>query len=234
MGMPMYGQAFTLSDASNTGLNSKGTKGQAGPQTRAAGFLAYYEICTFIRQNNWNVVYHPEDAMGPYAYKGNQWVGFDDVAQIRRKSQWVKDNGFGGGMIWALDLDDFKNVCGCENYPLLRTINRVLRDYSLPDPQCAKLGYSANEISPYPYSTGQQIDDSDITVIEAKPDGLKTPATSLGLAPNILTSLASYNVNPYSELSFHQEVNSLPSYYTPGFSPLASAAGQQRYRNIEG
>ena len=39
-------------------------------------------------------------------------------------------------MIWALDLDDFKNICGCEEYPLLRTINRVLRDYSVPAPSC--------------------------------------------------------------------------------------------------
>lgn len=39
-------------------------------------------------------------------------------------------------MIWALDLDDFKNICGCEEYPLLRTINRVLRGYRIPDPKC--------------------------------------------------------------------------------------------------
>lgn len=44
--------------------------------------------------------------------------------------------GLGGGMIWALDLDDFKNICGCEEYPLLRTINRVLRGYNKPDPKC--------------------------------------------------------------------------------------------------
>lgn len=48
MGMPMYGQAFTLNDASNTGLGSPGTKGMAGMQTRAAGFLAYYEVKPFI------------------------------------------------------------------------------------------------------------------------------------------------------------------------------------------
>ncbi len=47
--------------------------------------------------------------MGPYAYKADQWVGFDDIAMIRRKSEFVKANGFGGGMIWALDLDDFAN-----------------------------------------------------------------------------------------------------------------------------
>lgn len=36
----------------------------------------------------------------------------------------------------GLDLDDFANRCGCEHYPLLRAINRVLRNYSLPDPVC--------------------------------------------------------------------------------------------------
>ncbi len=44
MGIPTYGQAFTLSDPSNHGLNAKGTKGQAGAFTRAAGFLAYHEV----------------------------------------------------------------------------------------------------------------------------------------------------------------------------------------------
>ena len=44
MGMPMYGQSFSLNDPTNTGLKSKATKGNAGPQTRAAGFLSYYEV----------------------------------------------------------------------------------------------------------------------------------------------------------------------------------------------
>jgi len=36
----------------------------------------------------------------------------------------------------ALDLDDFRNVCECEEYPLLRTINRVLRNYPGPHNNC--------------------------------------------------------------------------------------------------
>ena len=48
--------------------------------------------------------------------------------------------GLDGGMIWALDLDDFRNRCGCEAHPLLKTINRVLRNYPEADPNCPLLG----------------------------------------------------------------------------------------------
>ena len=45
VGMPLYGQAFTLDSATTTGLNSPARrKGAAGQFTRAAGFLAYYEV----------------------------------------------------------------------------------------------------------------------------------------------------------------------------------------------
>lgn len=45
MGVPLYGQSFTLSDPKNNGLNAKAPgPGQAGEYTRAAGFLAYYEV----------------------------------------------------------------------------------------------------------------------------------------------------------------------------------------------
>ena len=71
--------------------------------------MAYYEICAKIRSGGWAVVTDPEHRLGPYAYKADQWVGFDDIAMIRRKSEFVKTHGFGGGMIWALDLDDFAN-----------------------------------------------------------------------------------------------------------------------------
>lgn len=59
MGIPLYGQSFTLENPSNNGLNApaKGT-GQAGEFTRQAGFLAYYEVFSKEKgnENNYTVM----------------------------------------------------------------------------------------------------------------------------------------------------------------------------------
>ncbi|EDW63456.2 uncharacterized protein Dvir_GJ13003 [Drosophila virilis] len=137
MGMPMYGQSFSLAQASDHQLNAPTYGGgEAGEATRARGFLAYYEICSYIQRRGWNVVRDARGRMGPYAFSRDQWVSFDDAPMIRHKSEYVRAMGLGGAMIWALDLDDFKNDCGCESYPLLKTINRVLRGYPGPHPRC--------------------------------------------------------------------------------------------------
>ena len=128
MGMPLYGQSFTLNKVEENRLNAPARGGgNQGVATRAKGFLAYHEICRLIKAG-YAVV--KDDAspprMGPYAYKGNQWVGFDDKAMIEQKCNYVKEMGLGGGMVWALDLDDFRNLCGEGAYPLMNTMRRVL------------------------------------------------------------------------------------------------------------
>lgn len=52
MGMPLYGQSFTLNDPAVNGLNAPArTGGTAGPFTRARGFLAYYEVGSLFMFN---------------------------------------------------------------------------------------------------------------------------------------------------------------------------------------
>lgn len=52
------------------------------------------------------------------------------------QSQYIKRMDLGGGMIWALDLDDFTNRCGCGKHPLLKTINHELRGLRVSTSDC--------------------------------------------------------------------------------------------------
>lgn len=137
MGLPLYGQSFTLSSTRDNGLgNQTYGGGTAGEFTRARGFLAYYEICDSIINKGWKVVRDPKNRMGPYAFKGTEWVGFDDIETIKHKTEYIREMGLGGAMVWALDLDDFTDRCGCEKHPLLKTVNRGLGRYKSEAPDC--------------------------------------------------------------------------------------------------
>lgn len=53
MGMPMYGQGFTLANPSENGLNAPAAgPSQAGEFTRANGFLSYYEVNICIEKKS--------------------------------------------------------------------------------------------------------------------------------------------------------------------------------------
>ncbi|KAK2106828.1 Chitinase-3-like protein 2 [Saguinus oedipus] len=107
MGIPTYGRSFTLASAETTvGAPASGS-GAAGPITESSGFLAYYEICQFLKGAK---ITRLQDQQVPYAVKGNQWVGYDDVESMETKVQFLKNLNLGGAMIWSIDMDDFTGV----------------------------------------------------------------------------------------------------------------------------
>lgn len=127
LGVPFYGRAFTLQNAQQHGIGAPTTgPGAAGPYTREPGMLGYNEICAGVQSGEWSVVFD-EEQRTPYAYKGNQWVGYDDVKSLKEKAEYVKAHGLGGAMLWSIETDDFQGTCG-EKYPLLKTLNHVLRN----------------------------------------------------------------------------------------------------------
>lgn len=126
LGMPMYGQSFKLADVRENGIGAKSLgPGDAGQWTRQRGFLAYYEICS----QDWTETVHDQGRrVGPYRYNASngQWVSHDSHAIIKEKCSLIKNLGLGGGMIWALDLDDYGNMCGEGKYPLLSVLKNEL------------------------------------------------------------------------------------------------------------
>ena len=63
----------------------------------------------------------------PYMLKNDLWYGYDDVQSVKNKMNWLKDNGFGGAFVWALDMDDFRGeYSGGKKYPLLNAIKEEL------------------------------------------------------------------------------------------------------------
>ncbi|XP_034146377.1 uncharacterized protein LOC105022134 isoform X18 [Esox lucius] len=126
MGFSTYGRTFQLSSG-NTGVGSpaKGV-GAAGPVTGVAGVLSNYETCSFLQGAT---VQWIEDQQVPCAFKGNQWVGFDNKDSYDAKVSYLKNNGFGGAMVWSLDMDDFSGQsCGQGNYPLIGQLQVLLNN----------------------------------------------------------------------------------------------------------
>ncbi|XP_039960525.1 serine-rich adhesin for platelets isoform X1 [Bactrocera tryoni] len=140
LGIPTYGRSYTLINEESTeiGAPSEGP-GEQGDATREKGYLAYYEICQNLKEDpEWTVVQPNPNAMGPYAYRRNQWVGYDDEAIVRKKAQYVVENGLGGIMFWAIDNDDFRGTCNGKPYPLIEAAK---------DAMLEGLGLGINEVA---------------------------------------------------------------------------------------
>ncbi|RXG60007.1 hypothetical protein Avbf_10087 [Armadillidium vulgare] len=56
--------------------------------------LYFNTICYNVEQG-WTVEQDPLGTMGPYAYSGNQWVSYDDVAMVQTKAEYVLSKGIG-------------------------------------------------------------------------------------------------------------------------------------------
>ncbi|XP_033244386.1 mucin-5AC isoform X12 [Drosophila miranda] len=140
LGIPTYGRSYTLINEESTelGAPSEGP-GEQGDATREKGYLAYYEICQTLKDDpEWTVVQPNANVMGPYAYRRNQWVGYDDEAMVRKKAEYVVAHGLGGIMFWAIDNDDFRGTCNGKPYPLIEAAKEAMVD---------ALGLGINEVA---------------------------------------------------------------------------------------
>jgi len=122
LGMPSYGRSFgKVPDPRPAGAaDGPGPKGRC---TGEQGFLAYYEVNDLIESGRYKTYWDPVSST-PYAYdeKGKNWITYDDLRSISLKVDFIEEKGLGGGMFWAIDLDDFNN-----DYPIMTTVARRLR-----------------------------------------------------------------------------------------------------------
>lgn len=126
VGLAFYAQTFTLANPAVNGMNAPTIgPGTGGPYSAQPGLMMYNEICQELNRGGWTVVYDTQQ-QSPYAFRGNQWWGFDNAQSIRVKSQYAVQQGLAGVMVWAMDYEDVHNLCGTGWNPLFVSIWSVI------------------------------------------------------------------------------------------------------------
>ncbi|KOB66028.1 Uncharacterized protein OBRU01_21795, partial [Operophtera brumata] len=94
LGIPTYGRSYTLfnADAICEALKPKEKKKRSLSSDEDLEEYSEEEEV----EEEWTIMHPNPKAMGPVAYKGNQWVGYDDVDIVKKKAEYVADNGLGG------------------------------------------------------------------------------------------------------------------------------------------
>ena len=113
LGLPYYGQGWT---GVTDGLFGAAT-GPA-PGLFAAGTEDYKTLKNLPAQGY--TVHRDRRAGHTYLYDGTTFWTFDDPEQLLQKTNYIKNKGLGGAMMWSLDGDD-------ANASLTRAIARGLR-----------------------------------------------------------------------------------------------------------
>lgn len=128
LGLAPYGRGFTLA---NPGQKQGPLSAVSGPSARGAqsgeeGYMSYLEISDLITKEG-AVEYYDAERQSNYLITkdGNTWIGFDNPSSLTRKVEWLKEKGLRGSMVWAIELDDFRN----QKFPCLRAIKKAMLGY---------------------------------------------------------------------------------------------------------
>lgn len=108
VGIATYGRTFTLGFANENAVGAFAIgPGAIGSFVPEAGFLGYNELC--FKHTEWTRHWEQQQKV-PYAVKGNQWVGYDDMESVAIKLNYILTRDLGGAMFWSLETDDFGEI----------------------------------------------------------------------------------------------------------------------------
>ncbi|KAJ1528349.1 hypothetical protein ONE63_006769 [Megalurothrips usitatus] len=126
MGIPTYGHTFKLRKANFNGFYAPASNfGDFG----GGGFIDYPNVCEFLAGVGVTQTFD-RSTRAPYAFKGLNWVSFDDERSVAYKAEFVTSGGYAGAMIWSLNADDHKGLCYKSDlkFPLIKRVKNVLND----------------------------------------------------------------------------------------------------------
>ena len=121
MGLAAYGRGWTL-ESSEPGqtLGAPAIRGcDPMKDTQQEGVLNYIEALTVIRSGGVTAFDVATTTM--YVQKGDQWYSYEDPSSILYKVDYIKQQNLLGGMLWAVDNDDFN-----DNNPITTAIYNSL------------------------------------------------------------------------------------------------------------
>lgn len=78
-----------------------------------------------MAKGGWTTVWDDQQKV-PYSFSGSQWIGYDDPMSVQLKSEYAKNKGLGGVMVWSIEQDDARGVCGQGKFPLMTALRTGL------------------------------------------------------------------------------------------------------------
>ncbi|XP_022129999.2 chitinase-3-like protein 1 [Pieris rapae] len=130
VGIPTYGHSFSLVNEDNADIGSPASGyGHVG----GSGFVSYPEVCDFLKVNSNVSIVEEKNAKVSYLHKQSEWISFDSPQSVTSKAEYIKQLKLRGAMIYSLNSDDYKGLCGkilfsnvTDNFPLSASIRNII------------------------------------------------------------------------------------------------------------